>query len=80
MDVDDDDEDDEEDGEPTAKRHRTEPPVPETPAPSTHAQVASSAGSTSVISVPRQKVPTTVPVVEIQVSPIDILFSNDLAD
>jgi hypothetical protein len=36
--------------------------------------VASSAGSTSVISVPHQKVPTAIPVVEIQVSPISLFF------
>jgi hypothetical protein len=75
MDVDEDDEDEEDEVEPSAKRRRTEPPAPETPASGrTRAQVASSAGSTSVISVPRQKVPTAVPVVEIQVSPTGFSF------
>ncbi|KAJ7869507.1 hypothetical protein B0H13DRAFT_2350895 [Mycena leptocephala] len=55
MDVDEDDED-EEDETPASGR--------------TRAQVASSAGSTSVISVPRHKVPTAVPVVEIQRKPV----------
>jgi hypothetical protein len=75
MDVDEDDEDDEDEGEPSAKRRRTKPPTPETPASGrTRAQVASSAGPTSVISVPRQKVPTAIPVVEIQVSPTCFFF------
>jgi hypothetical protein len=78
MDMDEDDEDDEEDGEPLAKRRRTEPPAPETPASGrTRAQVASSVGSTSIISVPRQKVPTTIPVVEIQVSSVSLFSYND---
>ncbi|KAJ7797127.1 hypothetical protein B0H13DRAFT_2392313 [Mycena leptocephala] len=51
--------------------HGLSPPVPETPAPSrTCTQVASLVGSTSVISVPRHKVPTTIPVVEIQRKPV----------